>query len=122
MKTDKFEFSCQTCGNCCAGDSGYVWLSEEEQLKISKFLDLPLNEFLKKYTKKINGRITLKELRKSENDYWCIFLDKRRKCKIYECRPLQCRNYPYWQNLLNDDELLKIHSTICKGMILNDKN
>ena len=34
----------------------------------------------------------------------CIFLDDDgKKCTIYEARPTQCRTYPYWPRLMNNE-------------------
>ncbi len=121
LTTEKFSFQCKGCGNCCAGGEGYIWLTREEQTEISEALKIPLEKFLKKYTKNINGRISLIEFQNSKNDYWCIFLDKNRKCKIYEHRPKQCRTYPYWKEIMDDDEYLKLNAEICNGIILNNK-
>jgi Fe-S-cluster containining protein len=31
----------------------------------------------------------------------CIFLDEQMRCRIYKVRPLQCRTYPFWPELMN---------------------
>ncbi|KPK33027.1 MAG: hypothetical protein AMS24_02465 [Chlamydiae bacterium SM23_39] len=93
---DGLYFKCTSCGKCCTGAPGFVWLSQKEILKISNFLKISKNSFLKKYTIKVKNLISLKEKKPS---YDCIFLENK-KCKIYKIRPLQCKTYPFWpQNL-----------------------
>jgi Fe-S-cluster containining protein len=31
----------------------------------------------------------------------CVFLDEQMRCRIYKVRPLQCRTYPFWPELMN---------------------
>jgi Fe-S-cluster containining protein len=118
VKSDLIEFECKKCGNCCKGDSGHIWLTEKEQQDIASFLGIPLKKFLKTYTVKSSGRISLKEKKISDNDYWCIFLDKDKGCLIYEHRPHQCRTYPYWENIINDSEYLDFVLQDCPGVSL----
>ncbi len=46
---------CSSCqGNCCIGESGYIWITKEEIDNLSKYLDISLEELRLKYLKKIN--------------------------------------------------------------------
>jgi hypothetical protein len=92
-------FKCKkNCDNCCSKSPGYVWISNEEQKKIASFLKISLNEFLKKYTRNVNGRVSLLE---NLINFDCVFL-KDKKCSIYDARPIQCKTFPFWKgNLLS---------------------
>jgi Fe-S-cluster containining protein len=120
-KSDKIGFKCTGCGNCCSGSSGYIWLNKQEQINISKKLNLPLKKFLEKYTFIAENKISLKEIKKKENDYWCIFLEKNKKCKIYDVRPHQCKSYPYWKNVVDDKNYLEFVLQDCPGTYLIDE-
>lgn len=106
-------FKCQGCGKCCHGFPGYVWLNQKEILKISAYLSLSVDHFLKKYTRVAYGKISLKELKAPT--YECIFYEKQR-CTIYPVRPFQCRSYPFWPyNLQSKEEWEKNIKTCCPG-------
>ncbi|MBP7652342.1 YkgJ family cysteine cluster protein [Candidatus Dependentiae bacterium] len=116
IKTDRIQFNCIQCGNCCSGATGYVWLTDTEQKNISDFLGIPLKDFKKKYTKKENLKTTLIEIKKNESDYRCIFLTEKNKCLIYDCRPHQCKTYPYWKKIIQDDSYLDYVKNDCPGI------
>ena len=116
IKSDKIIFKCVQCGNCCSGASGYVWLTKEEQIRISEFLQIPLNIFIKKFVRKVNGKISLKEIKESDTNYRCVFLDADNRCGIYECRPNQCITYPYWKKILEDKDYLDYVANDCPGI------
>ena len=105
-------FSCTECGKCCTGSPGYVWLTEEDIKKIVAFLAISKEEFLKKYTRNVNGRISLLEKAVS---YDCIFL-KDKKCLIYSSRPKQCSDYPFWPENLKSKESWENQKRYCEGI------
>jgi len=113
---DGLRFKCTGCGECCTGEPGYVWLSPEEIKTIANHLGLPIEEFLKTYTRKIFGRVSLLEDRLN---YDCIFL-KDKRCQIYSARPLQCRTFPWWEENLASPASWKEVSRRCEGVDLPD--
>ena len=44
----------------------------------------------------------------------CIFWDSG--CRVYNSRPLQCRVFPFWSNILNCRESWERTKTECPGM------
>ncbi len=122
-------FTCTQCGNCCTGGPGFVWISEEEIDRLAGHLNISRPETLKKYCRKIGGRISLKELRTPEGNFDCIFLKEtkipgrgqrlpqvRRTCTIYSVRPLQCRTWPFWDGLMESPENWELAAKRCPGM------
>lgn len=105
-------FTCTGCGKCCTGSPGYVWITQEESLAIANYLGLPLEEFLKKYTRSIFGRLSLRE---DQINYDCVFL-KDNKCQIYEVRPKQCRTFPWWKENLSSEKAWKNLRSYCEGV------
>lgn len=102
IKKDGYEFSfdpkaCLECeGNCCRGESGYIWVNRDEIKKISEFLGLSEDEFIKNCLKKVKYRFTIKEIF-VKGEYQCLFFDSEKKrCEIYPVRPTQCRTFPFW--------------------------
>lgn len=91
--------ACESCaGNCCIGESGYIWTTPQEILDISNFLEISLDKFYERYLKKVKYRFSLKEI-EYNGGYRCIFFNlKQKKCEIYEHRPAQCRSFPFWEH------------------------
>lgn len=109
-------FSCTGCGKCCTGSPGYVFLTEEDELKIANHLKISLEEFQKKYTCIFMGRRSLIEGKKN---YDCIFL-KDSKCTLYEARPKQCRTYPFWSSIMESKKNWDEEKLACEGIESKD--
>lgn len=96
---DGLTFGCTGCGRCCQNE-GEVWFDTDEFYELCQNLKMPFTEALDKYSESvIGGWIKMKS--KDESDTACVFLDTDGKtCTVYESRPVQCKSYPYWPNLL----------------------
>lgn len=107
--------ACQACqGNCCVGESGYIWVSQEEIDAIAAKLSLPKEQFINNYLQKIRYRFTIKEVAYA-GGFGCVFFDMEKKmCTIYDVRPSQCRTFPFWEYFKdNIDEVV----SECPGII-----
>lgn len=94
------KFTCQSgCTRCCGGAPGDVWVSDAEVRAIAEFMHLPVAEFEKKYVRLyfMSGRKSLKELANGD----CVMLRKN-GCGIYSVRPKQCRDYPFWPEVMKN--------------------
>jgi Fe-S-cluster containining protein len=109
---DGLRFGCTQCGHCCTGSPGYVWVNETEIADMAEFLKISPDEFIKKYTRKIGTRLSLKEDSKT---YDCVFL-KGKLCQLYNHRPKQCRTFPWWPENLASPETWKEAATRCEGI------
>lgn len=103
IKKDGFPYAfepsaCNSCGgNCCVGESGYIWISESEIKELSKHLNLSINEVGFNYLMRVGYKYSIKEIQLDNNNYACVFFDmNKKKCSIYEARPKQCRTFPFW--------------------------
>ena len=118
------KFECQGSGKCCVsrGTYGFVYLSEKDIKRFSKYFKLSIKKFKKKYCQITDGFIHLIE--KSELNGDCIFL-KNKKCSVYISRPSQCRTWPFWNENMNVklwNEDISINCPgIGKGKIVNAK-
>ena len=92
-----------------------MWLSQDDIEKISLFLKITPKEFLQKYARQIGDKISLKE---TTPLFDCIFL-KDKKCLIYEVRPKQCKNYPFWKHILVSKDRWDKEALVCEG--INEK-
>ncbi|VAY86766.1 FIG00469387: hypothetical protein [hydrothermal vent metagenome] len=103
------ETKCIDCqGNCCIGESGYVWVTKKEIYAISSFLDIKSDDFVSKYLRKISNRYSLKEILLSDDNYVCEFFDIiNKQCSIYSVRPSQCVSFPFWDYFKNNTKEVK---------------
>lgn len=119
MKQFSFCFDSRACkdcgGKCCTGESGYIFASINELEKIALFLQIPFDDFLLRYVKKVGYRFSLIE-KKVNHEYACIFFDTEHQCcSIYEVRPKQCRDFPFWEIYLDEKNLPQLLKE-CKGV------
>ena len=104
--------ACKECeGNCCIGESGYIWVNPTEIKNISKFLGLDEEEFKEKYLIKVGYKYSIKE-KPYKDGFACIFFENG--CKIYEVRPTQCRTFPFWDYFKDRVDELKRE---CPGIV-----
>lgn len=109
---DGLSFKCTGCGKCCTGAPGYVWVNEKEIAEMADFLEISIKEFSIKYLRKVNGRFALVETKKH---YDCIFL-KDKKCLVYGARPTQCRTFPFWPQILKNQNSWQATAKDCEGI------
>jgi Fe-S-cluster containining protein len=114
IKKDGFNFAfdpngCkECCGNCCIGESGYIWISPIEIKNLAKELNITQENLKDKFLIKIKYKYSIKERKIDENNFACIFFDLNKKqCSIYNARPSQCRTFPFWEYFKNNIEEVK---------------
>lgn len=115
---DGLSFTCSQCGNCCTGPPGYVFLSTTEIGRLAEFLNLPREDVIDRYCRRIGARYSLKEKR-GAGGWDCIFLEeigRKRVCTIYPVRPLQCRTWPFWTGNLASQKAWDAAAARCPGM------
>ncbi len=108
-------FSCTQCSRCCRHDSGYVFISQQDLSRLSEGLEIPEEQVIAMYCRDVNtgmGRqLSLRE--KSNKD--CIFW-KDGGCSVYAHRPEQCRTYPFWSHVLEDEASWQREAKECPGI------
>jgi len=109
---DGLKFKCTQCGHCCTGSPGYVWVTDAEIETMSRRLKLSVQEFCDKYVRVVFGK---KSLREHPKTYDCVFL-KGKQCTLYEARPQQCRQFPWWPHNLESPEAWKEAAKGCEGI------
>ena len=119
MREEGFTYSfnpntCETCeGRCCTGESGYIYVTKDEIIKIAQLLELEVNEFVKKYLFKKGYKYSIKEMMYNDS-HECIFYNRESNgCNIYDARPLQCKTFPFWDYYKTRVDELKLE---CPGI------
>lgn len=109
-------FSCTGCGVCCTG-SGEVWFNDKELLALADFKGMDAAVFANAYCKtgykKKQGWHMLKT--KAGSDH-CVFLENGTHCSVYGARPLQCSTYPWWPELMDEQNWLEEAEFVCEGI------
>ena len=107
-------FSCTRCGHCCAtAGEYYVYLSEAESERIRACLQLSRSWFRRRYLQRLEeGDLVLA----SGSDERCIFLDTAGQCRVYAVRPVQCRTYPFWPELVGRATAWNREARRCEGI------
>ena len=109
---DGLKFSCTGCGGCCAGEPGYVWVSNSEIEVLAAALGMDAEEFERRCVRKVGTHKSLVE--RSNGD--CVLLDnKSRKCRAYESRPRQCHTWPFWPSNLASPAAWQEAAERCPG-------
>ena len=109
--------ACAACGgNCCTGESGYIFLNQGEIEAIAKHLELSMGAFKEEYLFKKGYKYSIKE-RQVDESHDCIFFDRKiNGCSVYPVRPNQCRTFPFWPYFKNNEDELRAE---CPGIIFN---
>ena len=108
-----FAFACRRSGNCCAIPGGFVRVSAAEAAAIAARLSLSVVAFATRYLQP--DGVSLREGLGGR----CVFLADGRPagCAIYEHRPRQCRDWPFWPRLREDPALLALVRRPCPGLV-----
>jgi Fe-S-cluster containining protein len=105
-------FGCRRCGACCTGAPGYVWLQNEDAAAIAAALGLEPSSFLVQHTRRVFGRLSLRE----EADGRCVLFDSQQGCRAYAVRPRQCRTWPFWPRIVATPDAWSREAADCPGM------
>lgn len=112
---DGLQFECQRCSYCCRHEPGFVFLSKKDLLAMMAETGLGRDQFIEKYCKWVDigffKRLSLVE--KKNND--CIFWSEA-GCQVYMARPLQCRSYPFWIQVVETPGTWAEEGLSCPGI------
>lgn len=106
-------FKCTGCGKCCSGgEDHYIAMSKTEAKRIRKQLNITEAWFRRRYV----SHLTRNTLTARMHEGHCVFLNNEGKCRIYNLRPVQCRTYPYWPELLETTQTWNNEAKHCEGI------
>ncbi|MFW6456755.1 MAG: YkgJ family cysteine cluster protein [Planctomycetota bacterium] len=104
-------FSCTQCGDCCRGEPGFVWVKRDELPIMADHLNISVQRFLKRYCRQVMDRISLIEYANGD----CVFYSSE-GCKVYDVRPAQCRQFPFWKHIMASPEEWEKLRKQCPGI------
>ena len=104
-------FRCQSgCTKCCEV-RGFVYLTENDLSRAASYLHMSCEDFETKYVIRYP---TLLRLRKPLNSQ-CYFLTET-GCSIHPVKPVQCRVYPFWPELVEERTAWEAEAKSCPGI------
>ncbi len=104
-------FGCTGCGRCCTRP-GVVYLHAKDRERLSLFLGVSVAELCDNF------------LERDEHGEWVARVEAQRPCPflegeacgVYEARPEQCRTYPFWPELVDQEDSWKEEAEHCPGI------
>lgn len=112
---DGLSFSCTQCGQCCCGEPGIVYFSPEEFDRLVAYLEekrgLTRETIIREYMWRYRDSYTARD---DFPDGHCIFFDHG--CTVYDVRPSQCRDFPFWRCNLGSKADWDEAAKHCPGM------
>lgn len=103
-------FVCQQCGECCKGYGG-TYVSAEDTVLISRFLDEDPAGFIGKYCQMSGSRPVLVQA----SDGYCVF-HADGACTIHPVKPVMCKAWPFIKSVLVDIGNWHAMAGTCPGM------
>ena len=104
-------FTCQPgCTRCCT-QKGWVYLGVEDVPRLAAFLDMSASEFRRRFVYSTKHTSRLRKPRQGE----CPFLNAE-GCSVHPVKPMQCRVFPFWPELVEDKKELEKTAQWCPGI------
>jgi uncharacterized protein len=105
------QFACQPGCTACCEQKGYVYLTQDDVERAAAWLGITVAEFQGRYLARTRD---LMRLRVPETAN-CPFLESG-GCAIHPAKPLQCRTFPFWPELLGSRRRWNNAKRYCPGI------
>jgi Fe-S-cluster containining protein len=104
-------FECQPgCTECCT-QQGFVYLNDADVTRAAAFVGMSAAEFERRYVYRTRRKMRLRVAKHAH----CHFLEGG-GCGIHPAKPLQCRTFPFWPELVGSAREWKRTSRRCPGI------
>jgi Fe-S-cluster containining protein len=102
-------------------ESGFVYLSENDLSRLAKEFKMEYTDFIKTWCRWVSferdrERLSLKE----KSNFDCIFWNQQ--CTVYRARPLQCRTFPFWDNVVCSSTAWETAGGGCPGINTGERH
>jgi Fe-S-cluster containining protein len=111
----RLRFECTGCGLCCTQRESYahVYVNAAEVAGLAALLEMTPAKFRRRHT--FVDDLGWRQLR--FRDGGCTFLNPvTKQCGVYAARPVQCRTFPYWPELIGPRGWRREAKQMCEGM------
>ncbi len=88
-----------------------MFLSERDVQRLAEHFSMSVVDFARKYTRLVNGVHALID----QQGHDCIFL-KDKQCTVYEARPVQCKTFPWWVQIVDSENAWLEAAKHCEGI------
>ncbi|MEJ2646279.1 MAG: YkgJ family cysteine cluster protein [Gammaproteobacteria bacterium] len=107
-------FECTQCGQCCVGGPDHhVFLRPAEAERIREYLGLSRSWFRRRYLRRLpDGDLVAAAGPRGS----CVFLGADGRCRVYGARPVQCRTYPFWPEVVRSRSSWEAEGRRCEGI------
>lgn len=110
FETTPLQFECTACGQCCTRP-GLVFLTPADIEAIAAHFEMSEEEV----------KVSLLE---RDGPDWVLYVDEEEdcpflydnRCRIHEVKPLQCRTYPFWPELVGHRRAWRAERRHCPGI------
>jgi Fe-S-cluster containining protein len=104
-------FECQSgCTSCCE-QQGFVYLTVDDLNRIAEYVGMTARDFERRYVYRTRHLLRLRVPREQQ----CHFL-RDGGCSIHAVKPVQCRKFPFWPELVNSTREWKKTAAWCPGI------
>jgi uncharacterized protein len=108
---DGLRFSCVPgCTNCCEVQ-GWVYITENDLQRAAAFLKLSAIDFEERYVVRTKHTLRLRKPKGAQ----CHFLQAG-GCQIHPVKPVQCRLFPFWPELVENRGNWQQAAQSCPGI------
>jgi Fe-S-cluster containining protein len=90
---------------------GEVFLSEGDLVRIARHISVEVVEFEEKYVHRTKSSLRLRK----PSDRQCLF-HREGRCSIHPVKPVQCRVFPFWPEIIESSEAWEETAKRCPGM------
>jgi len=104
-------FECQAGCTACCTQQGFVYLTEADVVRAAEFLGMAAGEFERRYVYRTRKKMRLRVPRHSQ----CHFLEAG-GCSIHPAKPLQCKAFPFWPELVGNAREWRKTARYCPGI------
>lgn len=104
-------FACQPGCTACCTQHGFVYLTEADALRIAEYLGLSAALFEKRYCYRTRRQLRLRVPCEAQ----CHFL-RDGGCSIHAVKPVQCRIFPFWPEMLRSRAEWRKTARYCPGI------
>ena len=115
LKIPPLRFECTGCGKCCTqrGAYAHVYVGEREVDALADLLGVSAARVRREHT--VVDGLGWRQLRFEDGK--CGFLDPAtQRCTVYAARPVQCRTFPFWPELVGPDGWADGLRELCEGI------